>query len=160
TSNPDGSFSYTPATNFFGTDTFTYQANNGHVSGTAQTVTVTVNQINHAPVAVDDLYTTRAGQPPLTVTAANGLLPNDTDSNDDPLTAVLVANPAHGKLVFNTDGSFTYTPNAGFSGTDSFTYRAYDAQALSNVATVSLTVNHAPTPAVRGDYDGDGKADV
>src|SRR5690606_41230992 len=75
---------------------------------------------------------------------APGVLANDTDPNGDPLTAQLVDGPANGTLVLNPDGSFTYTPDTGFSGTDSFTYQASDGSALSNVATVTIDVGLTP----------------
>ena len=68
------------------------------------------------------------------------------------LTAVLVSGPAHGTLTLNADGSFTYTPDANYNGTDSFTYKANDGTADSNVATVTLTVtavNDAPAAGRR-----------
>ncbi|MDB9378441.1 Ig-like domain-containing protein, partial [Nodularia sphaerocarpa] len=71
--------------------------------------------LNDPPVAVNDSYTTNAGQQ-LVVDAANGVLNNDTDSNNDPLTAAVLAAPSNGSLSFNGDGSFAYTPNAGFIG--------------------------------------------
>ena len=61
--------------------------------------------------------------------AAPGILANDTDPNGDALTAVLVTNPSHGTLTLNANGSFTYTPTAGYTGPDSFVYRARDAAA-------------------------------
>src|SRR5207245_911525 len=90
------------------------------------------------PVAVNDTATANAGSP-ITV-AAPGVLANDSDADGDPLTAVLVSGPANGTLTLNPNGSFTYTPKTGFSGTDSFTYKANDGKALSNVATVTVTV--------------------
>ena len=57
------------------------------------------------------------------------------------ITAVLVSGPSHGTLDLNADGSFTYTPNADYHGPDSFTYRAFDGELSSEIATVSLTVN-------------------
>ena len=75
------------------------------------------------------------------------MLANDTDLDGDTLTAALVTNVIHGSLTLNANGGFTYTPSAGYSGPDSFTYRANDGTSNSNVATVSLTVtpvNHAP----------------
>jgi len=61
----------------------------------------------------------------------------------DALSAILVSNPTNGSLTLNAEGSFAYTPNADFSGTDSFTYRASDGVAQSNAATVTITVNPA-----------------
>ena len=78
--------------------------------------------------------------------AAPGVLANDTDANGDPLTAVLNANVTHGSLTLNANGGFTYTPTAGYSGPDSFTYHANDGTADSNIVTVSLTVNAPPAP--------------
>ena len=72
-----------------------------------------------------------------TPVVAAGVLANDTDVDGDALTAVLVSGPAHGSLTLNADGSFTYTPSANYNGPDSFTYKANDGQADSNVATVS-----------------------
>jgi VCBS repeat-containing protein len=79
---------------------------------------------------------------------ASGVLANDADADGDPLATVLVSGPASGSLVFNTDGSFTYTPHADFNGTDSFTYLAQDGLFASAPATVTITVtpiNDAPT---------------
>src|SRR5204863_460194 len=85
-----------------------------------------------------DSYTT-AEDAALTITAP-GVLGNDSDIDNDPLTATLVSGPAHGSLTLNADGSFTYTPDANYNGADSFTYTANDGTANSNVATVSLTL--------------------
>jgi VCBS repeat-containing protein len=104
---------------------------------------VTVTDSNHAPVAATDTYSATEATT-LTISAA-GVLANDTDSDGDALSAVLVAGPSHGTLTLNTNGSFTYTPTTGFTGTDSFTYKASDGEANSNVATVNLMVNPVNT---------------
>ena len=83
----------------------------------------------------------------LTIVAAPGVLGNDTDANNNALTAVEVTPPAHGTLTLNADGSFEYVPDANSYGMDSFTYRANDGSADSNVATVTIDVgevNHPP----------------
>lgn len=73
---------------------------------------------------------------------APGVLTNDSDPDGKPLTAVLVTSPANGTLIFNADGSFTYTPLASLTSfTDRFTYQAYDGALYSNVATVTVQVN-------------------
>lgn len=136
TLNADGSFTYTPNTGYTGSDSFTYKANDGQLDSNVATVSLTVH--NDAPVAVNDSYTTNAVG--IVSQAAPGVLVNDTDANHDPLTAVLVSGPANGSLHLNADGSFTYVPNLGFSGTDTFTYRASDGTDLSNLATVTITV--------------------
>jgi VCBS repeat-containing protein len=139
TLNSNGSFSYTPNANFNGTDSFTYKANDGTVNSNIATVTITVNAVNDAPVAVNDSYSTNEDTT-LTV-AAPGVLGNDTDVDGNALTAVLVSGPTKGMLTLNSNGSFSYTPNANFNGTDSFTYKANDGIVDSNVATVIITVN-------------------
>ncbi len=139
TLNSDGSFSYTPNANFFGEDSFTYIANDGTEDSTPAAVTIAVNAVNDAPVAVDDSYGTNE-ETPLTVDAP-GVLSNDTDVDDEVLTATLATDAASGTLVLNADGSFSYTPDAGFSGTDSFTYVANDGTADSAPATVTIAVN-------------------
>ncbi len=100
---------------------------------------------NTAPVAVTDSYSTSQNTP-LVVLLANSVLGNDTDAEMNTLTAVLDANATNGNVVLNTNGTFTYTPNNGSSGSDSFTYRANDGIANSNVVAVSITV----TPVISG----------
>jgi len=99
---------------------------------------------NTPPVANDDDYSTDEDQ--LLNVTAPGVLSNDTDPNGDTLTAVKVSDPTNGSLTLNSDGSFTYTPNNGFSGTDSFTYKANDGTNDSNVVTVTITVQPDTTP--------------
>ena len=79
---------------------------------------------------------------------APGVLGNDTDADGDPLTAVLASRPAHGSLELNLDGSFTYTPDSNFFGTDSFTYQASDGELLSIPAIVTVTVSDVAEPPV------------
>lgn len=93
---------------------------------------------NTAPVAVNDRYTTNEGQP--IAPASPGVLVNDRDSEGDQLTARLVERPKHGRLEFDEDGSFTYTPDRNFGGTDFFSYRASDGPAESNTARVRILV--------------------
>jgi VCBS repeat-containing protein len=145
TLNPDGSFTYTPAENFCGEDSFTYKAYDGELYSNVATVRIMVTCVNDAPVAQDDTYTTNEDTPLLV--PAPGVLGNDYDVDGDPLTSVLVSGPAHGALTLNPDGSFTYTPAENFCGEDSFTYKAYDGELYSNVATVRIMVtcvNDAP----------------
>ena len=96
--------------------------NNAAESGCGDEV-ATVQQANHAPVCPDDSFTTPQN------TAHNGTL-TCTDADGDSLTYGAVGNPAHGTLVVNANGSFTYTPNAGYFGPDSFTYNATDGKDL------------------------------
>jgi uncharacterized repeat protein (TIGR01451 family) len=103
------------------------------------TSAVSVTVANVPPTAADDAYTTAANTT-LTVAAPGGLA-NDTDANNDPLTAILAAGPVTGTLNLHADGSFTYTPPLGYSGVVTFTYRANDGLADSNAATASVTVS-------------------
>jgi VCBS repeat-containing protein len=138
TLNANGSFTYTPNANYNGADSFTYRANDGSLNSNIATVSITVSPVNDAPVADNDSYNTNENTP-LTI-AAPGVLANDTDVEGSTLTAALVAGPSNGTLTLNANGSFTYTPNANFIGTDTFTYKARDHSLDSNVATVSITV--------------------
>ena len=147
TLNADGSFTYTPAANYNGPDSFTYKANDGQADSNVATVSITVGAVNDAPVANADSIAATEDTP-----ASGNVLANDTDVDGDALTAILVSGPAHGSLTLNPDGSFTYTPAANYNGPDSFTYKANDGQADSNVATVSITVgavNDAPVARCR-----------
>ncbi|NDJ76586.1 MAG: tandem-95 repeat protein, partial [Chloroflexi bacterium] len=134
----NGTFTYTPAAGWSGTDTFGYTANDGSQTDTA-TVTITVTAVNDAPVAVDDNYGTNEDTP-LTV-AAPGVLGNDSDVDSATITvSAYDATSANGGTVsMAADGSFTYTPAAGWNGTDTFGYTASDS-ALTDSATVTVTV--------------------
>jgi hypothetical protein len=119
---------------------------------------------NYPPVAVDDSYST--DQDTTLNIAAPGVLGNDSDADGDPMTAVLVDGVSNGTLALNSNGSFDYTPNTGFSGSDSFSYQAQDDKSeLSNDATVLITVtptgggSTAGVSAIEsGFYSGKGKS--
>ena len=72
--------------------------------------------------------------------SAPGVLENDSDTEGQPLTAVLVSDVSHGSLILNEDGSFTYAPDLDYNGLDSFTYQVSDGDLSSNSATVSIEV--------------------
>ena len=151
TLNDDGSFTYTPNANYSGPDSFTYKANDGTADSNVATVSITVTAVNDAPVAEEDSYEVAEDQ--TFIIAEPGVLANDTDV-DNPaadLTAVQVSGPAHGTLTLNGNGSFAYTPNEDFFGDDSFTYKASDGQADSEVVTVSIKVNAVNHPPVAED---------
>ena len=135
---------YTPFLDFHGTDTFTYRICDVASACDTAIVSITVLSVNDAPVASDDTYATNEDVA-LTVPAP-GILANDTDVSADQLTALLVAGPTHGALTLNADGSFNYTPNLNFAGSDSFTYRASDGAAMSAIATVHIDVSAVNDP--------------
>src|SRR5207244_3038711 len=119
--NADGSFIYTAAANFNGTDTFTYSANDGFADSTPVTVTLTVNPVNDAPVAGDDSIATDED-----TAAIIAVLENDGDVDGDALTITNASTPAHGSAVVNGSGTITYTPAANYNGPDGFTYTISD----------------------------------
>jgi MYXO-CTERM domain-containing protein len=129
---------YTPAADFNGSDAFVIAATDGLLRSTTATVNVTVTPVNDPPVAQDRSVTTHRANP-----VAVTLLATDVDG--DPLTYAVVTPPVAGTLT-GTPPTLTYTAHATFaSGTDTFTYRASDGTAASNLATVTVTVtNGAP----------------
>ena len=136
----DGSFTYVPSLNFCGQTSFTYTITDFGLFTSSATVTLNVTCVNDAPSATNDSYSTNEDTP--LVIAAPGVLSNDTDVESSPLTAVSFSTPPQGSLVPNGNGSFTYTPNLNFNGTDTFTYFANDGSLDSlNPATVTITVN-------------------
>jgi hypothetical protein len=142
-----GTLTFTPATNHFGTSAVTVQAldnggtaNGGTNGSIAQTFTVTVTKVNHAPVANNDSYSLGGGVS-LDVPAP-GVLSNDTDVDGDPLTAILVSAPLQGSLSLDSSGAFHYTLTNHFNGVDTFTYNASDGQTNSGPATASITVSN------------------
>lgn len=150
--NADGSFTYTPNANFNGTDGFSYLADDGQGQSLVATVTLQVSAVNDVPQAVGDAFTV-AEDGTLNIDAAGGVLANDTDADLDTLAAALVSGPAHGSLTLNADGSFSYTPEANYNGSDSFTYTASDGQGGAAEATVSITVtpeNDSPLAVADG----------
>jgi VCBS repeat-containing protein len=140
------SVSYTPAPNFFGSDSFTYSISDGNGGSDTATVNVTVLNVNDPPVAVGESYT--INQDTVLSVSAPGVLGNDSDIDGDALTAVLVSGPAHGTLSLAANGSFSYAPAAHYAGSDSFTYHAFDGLANSNTVTVSITILDTEPPAI------------
>jgi Tol biopolymer transport system component len=155
---PDGSFAYTPHTNYFGPDSFSYRTNDGILDSNAATVQITVRPVNDPPVGVSDVYSLNEDQT-LEVRVQEGVLANDTDVERDPLSAEPGVSPVHGTLTLYPDGSLRYVPDAGFNGEDQFTYRADDGQLQSAETTVHLTIDavndapegHAQTLSTRED---------
>jgi len=143
---------YSPISSFVGTYVFTYDVCDP--SGACDTGSVSV-LVSGAPTAVDDIpaegvsYVT-GEDVPLNVPSP-GVLGNDTDPNNDPLTASLSTPPTNGLVSLNPDGSFTYTPSLNFNGTDGFSYQACDPGGpapLCDTASVEITVNAANDPPV------------
>jgi len=142
TLNLDGSFTYVPNPGFVGLDQFTYRASDGtDTSGE----TIVAIQVNAPPEVQNDAYTT-SEDTPLVIDINSGVLVNDSDLESDPFRAELVSLPQHGTLAFQADGSFTYTPDPNFHGSDQFTYVARDDFGVSQTATVTITVTPVNDP--------------
>jgi endoglucanase len=119
-------------------------------TSTAFGITPFLKQYLGAPLAVADSYTNSGGGT-LTVNTNSGVLANDQDINlgqsGISLTAVLTSNPTNGQLTLDSDGSFSYTPNAGFNGIDYFRYRVFDGYVNSaNIATVAIQITGNANP--------------
>jgi hypothetical protein len=141
----NGGYTYTPSTNYTGSDSFTYTVTDGFTHTATGTVNLTVN-LPAAPVATNDGYTTPY-QTALNVSAP-GVLGNDSGMS---LTVQTWGTASHGTVSGNSDGSFTYTPNAGYAGSDSFTYTATDPFSRTSGATVNLTVSNPSGPVANTD---------
>lgn len=139
--NSDGAFTYTPATGYVGSDSFTFEVLNG--TDASSPISVTIDVTNTPPAAGAASYTTYLTTP-LATTAADGLLAGASDADGDDLTVTLVNGPSDGTLTVNADGSFTYTADSGFTGTDSFSYQASDGftetEAAVNIIVTANTV--------------------
>ncbi len=147
TFNQDGSFTYLPDLNYFGADSFTYQASDGFASAPAQ-VTLTINPVNDPPVAVDDSASTDEDTP-VTI----NLVQNDQDIDGLVVgsSVTIQANPVFGAVNNNGDGTVTYMPGPNFYGSDSFTYLILDNDGLPSspgvVTVLVIPVNDSPVAA-------------
>jgi len=135
----DGRFNYQPNADFNGLDEFTYSVSDGRATDTG-IVRIVIGAQEEAPMVVDDSYDV-AFETTLIRSAAEGVLSNDSDVDGTLLTAQLIdgLGPANGTVVLELDGSFEYTPNDGFEGTDSFVY-VVENGAVSRFGTVTLDV--------------------
>ena len=113
---------------------------------TELTGTVIAMAVNQEPAAAADVVSVASGTT-LNI-AAPGILSNDQDPDGDPLHGKLVSGTAHGELAFHTDGSFVYTPEEGFVGSDSFSYLADDGYASSEVVSVEIQVTAPNAPPI------------
>ena len=140
--NVDGTFTYTPNENFNGTDAFTVLVNDNQGGTAVSTVTVTVTSVNDAPIAPSLITITTSEDTPV-----EGVI-NATDPDGDALVFTIENAPINGTAVVNVDGTFTYTPNLNFTGTDTFTIRVADPSGAFVIVNVQATVspaNDAPT---------------
>jgi large repetitive protein len=128
-----GKFVYSPNKNFIGTDTFTYNVNNGKTN--SNTATVTINVVNSAPIVQDMNFTVLHGKTYI------GIL-NASDNDGDNLTYRILSKPEHGTLNLNPDGTYNYTANGTYKGPDIFNYVVNDGIRDSNTGSVRITVTN------------------
>ena len=147
---PDGVFLYVPEDNFHGTDSFTYRVTDTSGVSDQATVTIEVAAVNDAPVANPESYKLAEDGSLLVSLREDGVLANDSDLEDLELSAIQEGDVEHGALIFNSDGTFTYTPDGDFFGTDDFSYRASDGLLQSGLITVTLVVDPRPDAPVAG----------
>ena len=131
---------YTPQANYAGPDSFSFKTNDGLVDSAPAAVSITVASVNDAPVADAQSVTTNED-------TAKAIALSASDANGDPLTFSIVSGPSHGALT-GTGAARTYTPDANFSGPDSFVFTVNDGTLDSNTATVSITVSPLNDPPV------------
>ena len=149
TDNGDGTVSYTPTADFTGTDTFEYTISDGNGLTDTATITVVVQDDGNnqnTTDAVDDAFATD-----LNTAVAGNVLANDTDPEGDPQTVTSNTNPSNGSVVVNANGAFIYTPDTGFTGTDTFTYTIADDQGATDTATVTVSVGVDAPPLANDD---------
>jgi len=140
-----GKFSWTPSHDQTGNyPNVKFIASDGKAQD-SEPITITVNNVNRPPVAVDDSATVAEDS------GANAIdvLANDLDADGDTLTITAVTQPSHGSVVITGGGTgLTYTPAANYNGSDSFTYTVSDGNGGTNTATVTITVINVNRPPV------------
>ena len=154
TLNADGSFTYTPAANYNGADSFTYRANDGALLSNVATVTITVVGVNDAPVADNDTATTAED-----TAVVIAVLANDTDVEGATLSVAQVADPPHGTVVLNADGR-SRTRRRRLQRAGQLHLPGERRGAASNVATVTITVPPVNDAPVANDERGDHGEDT
>jgi len=133
TFNEDGSYSYTPVSGYVGTDSFTYTATAGE--GTTAPVLVTITITNSAPVSAGDAKATHMG-----VNLNSTIQDFVSDPDGDPLTTTIVTETKNGTLTLDENGNYTYKPDEGFVGSDSFTFTAYDGELDAEPVQLTATI--------------------
>ncbi|MHC4703173.1 MAG: Ig-like domain-containing protein, partial [Planctomycetota bacterium] len=139
-----GNWTYTPEPGFVGEDTFTYIASPVSGGEPTEPVLVTITVTNNAPVGAPKSVTV-----PMSLVFSGSVEDAMSDPDDDPVKAGLITGPEHGTVEIFPDGSYHYIPEAGYVGTDSFTYSVSDGEigADPSKGVVTLTLmNTAPTP--------------
>ena len=137
---------YTPALDFFGQDSFTYQVTDNNGGTSTATVSITVEETNDAPSAVDDVAEVDEDE-----SIGIDVVANDTDVDSEELSVAGFGQGSNGSVTSGPNGTLIYTPNPDFNGADSFTYTVEDDDGLTNVATVTITINPVNDPPSMSD---------
>ncbi|MCA9128695.1 MAG: cadherin-like domain-containing protein, partial [Planctomycetales bacterium] len=142
--NGDGTWGYTSAANDNTAVTFTYTVTDGTyvVAGLA---TLDITPVDDAPITAPESYEIYIGET-ISKSADKGVLSNDSDVENDPLTAVLIMGPSVGNLTLNADGSWIYVSPIDFTGTITFQYAANDGTQNSAAETVAIVILPAAPP--------------
>lgn len=136
-----GAVVYTPPGDYAGVDAFTYTVCDGDGICSNGSVTVTVTPTDDAPIAIDDMASTVAGQ-----SVTIDPLANDQELDGEALSLGTLGAPGHGTASAGA-GGVTYTPDPGFTGYDAFTYEACDPGGACDEATVTVFVGAANNTA-------------
>jgi VCBS repeat-containing protein len=155
--NPDGSYRYQADPDYNGADSFSYKVNDGQLDSNIATVSINVSAVDDAAVATS-LNLTTAEDTVLLGRLTDAV--SDIDTPKSNLNFSLVSGPAHGSLTLNANGFYTYTPDANYSGPDSFTYKVNDGELDSNVARVEIEVTAVNDPAVATDVSTETAEDT
>ena len=142
-----GTLTYTPTAGYLGSDTLIYTVSDGHGNTDTAIVTLTVAVTVGVPVAQDDTYNV-----PMNTATSLAVLSNDSDPDGQALTITTVSTPAHGTAAIVSGTSITYTPTAGYSGADTFSYTVSDGAGSTDIATVTINVTTTGNaPVVQND---------
>jgi len=136
TLNADGSFLYSPDSDFQGSDTFSYQISDSDGDNDVATVNITVDSVDDVVDAVDDSFSVNEDG-----SLSDNVITNDLNLGDGGIATSLITDVTNGTLTFNADGSFNYSPDADYYGSDSFEYRLRDTDGDTDDATVTITIN-------------------
>jgi large repetitive protein len=139
--NPNGSYTYTPSTNFNGVDSVHYKVCDTEGVCDTATLIITITPVNDKPLAVDDTNTTAMDSPIGSTVATNDF---DIDGNLDPNSFVKIGDVLHGTITINPNGSYNYTPTVGYVGKDSVQYQVCDLGTPSLCDTAWLVINVTP----------------
>jgi VCBS repeat-containing protein len=142
-----GKVTYTPNTDFYGSDSFQYTVTDeGGLTSNVATVDITLDPVDDPPVANDDSFTTDEE-----TEVTGNVLDNDTNVDGDALTVIQFTEPSTGTLTLLDDGSMSFIPPDDFSGTETFTYEVSDPDHNTDTATVTITISEVNDPPVAVD---------